>query len=552
MKSKIKKAIGLFAVVAFIAGMLGCTDLTETLYSSLDKGNFYNNRIEVMQSALRPFTNSHWIAPTGYRSYYYHAELSSDQLAWCQKGRHGYDSGDHIRQHYHTWDTRESNLIEVWNLIWGGVGYVNSAINDLKDFDATKVGMTAAEMDVILNELRVFRAFHYMKAMELWGNIPIVETVGEPQNPQQNTREEVFNYCKEQLESYVPGLSPYSENLIGRFSQTAGYALLTELYLNAEYFVGKPMYDECIAACDKIISGQAGGLGAGNKPELAGNLTATFSNTNQKASEALFQIAFSRQAGYQFNYHYFFMGVDNMRDALNVTNTGWNSFVVIPSAFNAFAENDLRKKEWFMFGQQYYVADDPAGKWKAGDIVLGTEEWSGKPFAYVNSIRRESEGDFTSEGGMTQGEENSGARFNKYKFGQKTDANFLENHYMVYRLTEIYFNKAEALMRKNGGTATQEAVNLINECRQRCFTAEDWEANKYTVSTLTMDELLAERGREFVFEGKRRIDLIRFNKYVTADWWDHKASNDKNRELYPIPQTQIDANLNLKQNPGYN
>jgi len=67
-----------------------------------------------------------------------------------------------------------------------------------------------------------------------------------------------------------------------------------------------------------------------------------------------------------------------------------------------------------------------------------------------------------------------------------------------------------------------------------------------------MDEFLAERGREFIFEGRRRIDLIRFNKYVTTDWWDHKASNDKNRELFPIPQSQLDANHKLVQNPGYN
>ena len=68
--------------------------------------------------------------------------------------------------------------------------------------------------------------------------------------------------------------------------------------------------------------------------------------------------------------------------------------------------------------------------------------------------------------------------------------------------------------------------------------------------TLTMDELLAERGREFIFEGFRRNDMIRFGKFVTASWWDHSPSN-ATRELYPIPQRQIDLNSNLKQNPGY-
>lgn len=553
MKNTIKKA-GLFIAAGIVAvGMYSCTDLDEKIYSDLYKDNFYKNRLEVMQGALRPFTHMQaWLSPDGGDRYYYHAEMSADQLAWPQKGRHGYDGGDHFRQHYHTWDARESRGRGMWNMMWTGTGFVNSAIGDLKDIDGPSVGMTAEEMEVVMAELYVLRAFHYMKAMEMWGNIPIVETVGEPKNPTQSSRKEVFEYCKTQLEQYVPALSPYSTELIGRISQTAGYAMLADLYLNAEYFVGTPMYDECIAACNKIINGEAGGLGAGNRPELASDLLSTFSTKNQQAVEALFQFAYSNKGGFRMNIHDLYIGYDNMRDAMNVTNGGWNAFVVIPTAFDAYQDNDLRKKEWFLFGQQYYVADDPAGSWKAGDMVLGTEEFSGRPFAYVNSIRHESTGDFTSEGGMDQGEENSGARFNKYRIGQKTDPDYYENHYMMYRLTEIYFFKAEALMRKNGGTATQEAVDLINACRQRCFAPEDWDANKYTTATLTMDELLAERGREFIFEAKRRMDLIRFNKFVTTDWWDHKASNDHNREIYPIPQTQMDMNPNLVQNPGYN
>lgn len=233
-----------------------------------------------------------------------------------------------------------------------------------------------------------------------------------------------------------------------------------------------------------------------------------------------------------------------MKEVLDVGYGGWNAFVVIPTAFDAYQENDLRKKEWFLFGPQY--------KYGTNIPVLGNEEWSGEPLVFVNSIRRESEGDLTSEGSMAEGEENSGARFNKYKSGRLSDENYLENNYIIYRLTEIYFNKAEALMRKNGGTATGEAVDLINASRQRAFTPEEWPENRYTTSTLTLKELLAERGREFIFEGKRRTDLIRFNAFTTEAWWDHQPSHDPNRELYPIPHTQLAANPNLVQNPGYN
>src|SRR5690606_30248964 len=248
--------------------------------------------------------------------------------------------------------------------------------------------------------------------------------------------------------------------------------------------------------------------GIGGAPMLASNLTETFSNTNKNARESLFQFAFSRQGGFTFGWGGLFMGYDNMKEVLNVGYGGWNAFVVIPSAFDAYADNDLRKKEWFLFGPQY--------KYGTNEPVLGTEEWNGKPFVYVNSIRRESEGDFESEGSMAEGEENSGARFDKYKSGTLDDENYQENHYIIYRLTEIYFNKAEAIMRKSGGTATQEAVDLINASRERAFTAEDWPAARYTTATLTMEEFLAEKGREFIFEGKRRADIIRFGRFTNG------------------------------------
>ena len=104
-------------------------------------------------------------------------------------------------------------------------------------------------------------------------------------------------------------------------------------------------------------------------------------------------------------------------------------------------------------------------------------------------------------------------------------------------------------MRKNGGVATAEALSLINDCKKRAFSAVDF--IPYTSSTLTLDELLAERGREFIFEGFRRDDLIRFGKYTTSSWWDHTPSQEF-RNLFPIPQVQRTLNTNLNQNPGYN
>lgn len=531
-------------VIGCLAFMIGsCTDMDEEIYSELNSANFYNNKTEVLQGALRPMTHMQaWIAPTGGNGYYYHSELAADQLAWPQKGRHGYDGGDHFRLHYHTWTPNENRLRDAWTLMWTGVGYVNAAIADISAIeDPESIDMSSEELNSILAELYVLRAFHYMKIMDLWGNVPIVTEVGEPFNPETKSRKEVFDFVKTELETYVPELPEYSGELIGRVSATAGYAMLSELYLNAEEWIGEPMYEECIEVSDKIISGEAGGLGGG--PDLADNINSTFSNTNSNSPENLFQIAYSRKGGFTFDWGGFFFGYDYMRDVLDVGYGGWNAFVVIPSAFDHYTDNDLRKEDWFLFGPQYeYGTDTP---------VYGTEEWSGKPLVFVNSIRRESEGDTSGEGSMAEGEENSGARFHKYKSGTLSDDNYQENHYILYRLTELYFNKAEALMRQNDGVATQEAVDLINSSKSRAFTGNDWSKEMYTTASLTLDELLEERGREFIFEGKRRTDLIRFGKFTSGSWWDHDPTGEEYRKLFPIPATQIANNPNLEQNPGY-
>lgn len=534
-----------FAVAALIAttGFSSCTNLDENLYSDLEEDSFYKNKLEVMQAALRPFTHMQaWLAPTGGNGFYYHSELAADQVAWPQKGRHGYDGGDHFRLHYHTWTDNENRMRTAWELMWTGVGFINNALSDIEALDMEAVGMTQEEMDEVIAQLKVLRAYHYMRIIDMWGNVPIATEVADvPLNPETRPRAEVFDFVKTELEAEVEKLPDLSAETVGKVNKAAGYAMLSELYLNAEKWSGTAMWDECIDASEKVISGAGGGIGG--VPQLSADINAIFSNTNSANPEALFQFQFSRKGGFTFDWGGFYMSYDYMKEVLDVGYGGWNAFVVIPTAFDAYQESDLRKQDWFLFGPQY--------KYGTQTPVKGTEEYAGQDLVYVNSIRRESEGDTSSEGSMAEGEENSGARFHKYKSGRLSDENYQENDYIIYRLTEIYFNKAEALMRKNGGTADQEAVDLINESKERAFDAASWNANKYTTANLTLEELLAERGREFIFEGKRRTDLIRFGKFTTGTWWDHKATNDENKELFPIPQVQLAINPNLQQNPGY-
>jgi hypothetical protein len=127
----------------------------------------------------------------------------------------------------------------------------------------------------------------------------------------------------------------------------------------------------------------------------------------------------------------------------------------------------------------------------------------------------------------------SGARVVKFeiKLGAKDN---LSNDFPIFRYADALLMKAEALLRQG---KTGEAVSYVNEVRARAFET-------YTpLTSITLDELLAERGREMFYEAHRRQDLIRFGKFNTT-WWE-KTNTDPARKTFPIPQWAIDSNPNL-------
>ena len=123
----------------------------------------------------------------------------------------------------------------------------------------------------------------------------------------------------------------------------------------------------------------------------------------------------------------------------------------------------------------------------------------------------------------------------------------MNNDFVLYRLADIYYMKAEAILR-GGNAATLSAL-----CAEPAFQLIRERANQpvYTPETLTLDELINERGREFAWEGWRRQDLVRWDKFAKGSWTFKEALNNNSRDLFPIPYDQITKNQSWKQNPGY-
>lgn len=535
-------------IIVCMAILTSCTKLDENAYDQLLTDNFYNNRTEVLSAVLRPYTHANaWITPSGQDGWWRPAELSADQLAWPTKGRHGEDGGKWKRLHYHTWTVDEGGLNNAWSLMYWGMGLCNDPIGNIESLDIEQMGITQIEKDAFIAELKLLRAFHYLKLMDLFGNIPVVTQVGIPAQPETRSRTEVFNFIESEILENIDQAPKLSREMLGRMSQAGAYAMLVDLYLNAEIWTGTARWDDCIAAANSLINGEGGAQNG--TMQLDPNITDQFKTTNDLSKEVIFSIAYdftiaNFQPAWTGEFYHF-----KQREIYGGGRNGNNGVVVIPGVYANFSDDDLRKREWMLEG--------PMSNFATGVAVTGSEEYNGLPLIFVDNIRRNSTNSTVSN--MSEGEENSGVRFNKYKLGNQVsgadgtpvDENYNNTDWNIYRLTWIYFAKAEAIMRKNGGSATQEAVDLINASKVRAFEAADWAANAYTTGTLTMDELLAERSREFIFEGFRRDDLIRFGKFATASWWDHVPS-DPTKSLFPIPQRQRDLNPNLQQNPGYN
>ncbi|MNL34748.1 SusD family protein [compost metagenome] len=92
---------------------------------------------------------------------------------------------------------------------------------------------------------------------------------------------------------------------------------------------------------------------------------------------------------------------------------------------------------------------------------------------------------------------------------------------------------------------------MLNAVRKRNYPTGSASLYKADGSELTDQEMIDEWGREFLVEGRRRTDMIRWGVFNKGTWWDKTADADSHTEIFPIGQTVLNSSPQLKQNPGY-
>ena len=540
-------------------------DLDEKFYSEVTPDTFFTSPESTYAVLCRPFT--HWKWYIGADRWYLQ-ELTTDEMVCPKRGSDWYNSGEYYRLHYHTWSPDDRFVVNTYDGTTGGISRALEAKSDLQGVDYNAIGLNDAVKADHINQLNAITAYFYMRGLDYFGGMPIYYSVDDDLCARSTARE-TYAHIETLLKDAIPALSKKttlgaSED--GYIKQAAAAALLAQLYFNAVAYIGEQHFDECAEICRDIIGGVYGTY------ELDKTWYGPHCFDNNTSPEVIWTVP-SENSKVEWNWYFKYFYHYSSYEYFGIETAGYNGFMLTPSLdpqgryytqwklgnpYQKFNDKDLRKKPYRYLGSRKYegmfLVGDQTNPNNPSQQCLGQKEYSGKVINLVDQVARFSEvgtkynsvAELTST--MADGEENSGVRLVKAPQPNLDDKLLRWNpDCPVIRLSEIYYMLAECELRAGD---KKTAAGLINQVRGRNFEGGA-DPNPVTADNLDEYRMLDEWMIEFLGEGRRRTDLIRWDKFVTESWWDHTPLNDKNKNLFPIPNSAISANNLIEQNPGY-
>lgn len=542
-----------------------CTNLDEELYSEVTPDNFFKNEEQFVSALGEAYGRLQNYASNDPYSL---DEVSTDEMVVPTRGQDWDDGGDWRRFHLHSWTVENGGLNGAWSFGFQGVNSCNRLIAQFQTLvDEGSVSQESA--DAFIAELKVLRGFFYWQLIDWFGDVPLVlDFANAEASPSRTPREEVYNTIVAELEVEVPKLSQAVDGTTyGRMNYYAGYALLANMYLNAEVYSGTPAWAKASAACDQIINS--------GKYSLESDYFSNFNVENSGSSEFIFAIPYDQVFFQEFNLimrtlHY------GSQDTYNLTAQPWNGYCTLEEFYNSYSDDDRRKggvgtldgpfvgRGNFLAGYQYKSNGDPvidAGFEQPNESrtpvpLLGDPDPNPGHVNFGNIGTGRPQIHELGPQALRQ----DGVRIGKWEFGIGATNN-MSNDRAVFRYGHILLIKAEAEWRQGNIT---EALTYVNQIRDRAgvdaLTSLDGPLSfDVEGGSVSGGELFNEFGREMFAESFRRMDLIRWGYFTDLEKWALPFYNpqdvlitDEYTNLYPVPKAQEDSNPNLRpRNPGY-
>jgi hypothetical protein len=540
------------------------------------------------------------------RGYWMIQELTTDEAVtgWGDAGIRDY--------HNQNWTSSNQFIIAIYNRIMYQITSTNAFLRETTDAKLSGRGVTGsllAEIEMYKKEARFLRALSYYHAIDIFGTFPFV-TEADPVGffyPPQATRAELFAFVESELLAIEDGLAPPKSNEYARADQAAAWTLLAKLYLNAEVYISTAKYVECITYSNKVIN--SGYTLNSSYPNLflADNDTAngvifpiafdglrtqTYGGTpyiiHAAVGGKMKPADFGINGGWggnrttsalvdKFDLEINPAAANSSLGAASTWGivgalTGWGGSpdlkmyeTGVPNVFAGFytvPAGELKFRQNSSWDNNYGGAD--------GILVAGGPNFNLEPGTYkftmnlannTYAIQKDPRGMFFTEGQTLEieaiGSFGDGYAISKFKNvtkngapGSDTSGNFTDTDFPLFRLADVYLMYAEATLRGGGGNLST-ALGYVNDLRKRAYGAGG-------VQAIDLDFILDERARELYWEGHRRTDLVRYGRLTDGNYvWPWKGgakdgiSTSPHFNILPIPATDLNANPNLKQNPGY-
>jgi hypothetical protein len=510
----------LIIVIAF-SGLTSCTeDLDRFPTNALTNEKQFSTVDGYKQAMVSAYIQFAGANNFFYRDFFELQEVTTDEIVntW----------GDH-QETTLNWSSEHDQSTGVYQ---SGLYLITLCNNFIIESEASLVssrGLSEAkqqEVAIFKNEVRFIRAYAYWMLMDLFGNPTFAteETLKNGEVPGQILRADLFNYIESELKEIEPTMVDARANEYGRADKAAVWSLLSRLYLNAETYTGSQKYTEAITYSKKVID--AGYSLEQNHQWLM--LGDNYQNTNEFIYTFNYDNEKVRTWGGTNTYS---LGAAGVTASVNGMSSSWNLYRVTQSIPALFPSNDPS-------------IDKRAVFWTENNESSRTLEVASLP----NSLNGYSVYKYrnVTRDGSSINQENT--------FNNLSDIDF-----PVFRLAEMHLIYAEAVLRGGSGGDINTALSHINKIRGRAYDNNpNSTQGNITLAELDLDFILDERARELLWEGFRRTDLIRYNKFTTSDYlWAWKggvkngAAVDAKFRLFPIPITDLLANPNLKQNTGY-
>ncbi|MFN5477589.1 MAG: RagB/SusD family nutrient uptake outer membrane protein [Sphingobacteriales bacterium] len=442
-------------------------------------------------------------------------EHSSDEALGPTRGPDWDDNGVWRVIHNHQWDADHSIVRNTFNSLLTA------------QFSATAVleqSPSASEAA----QAKFIRALSVFLVLDLYDQVPFRADLKDlKQLPLTLKGAEAANKVIEEANAALTDL-PNAGSSTWIANKDAARTLLMKAYLNRGVYANRVTPTFAAADMNQVITLADQILGT-SRYALSDNFFTNFAPNNNSASKELIYTLENtigvRGGNNRFNWfctlHY------------NQRPSGWNGFTTLADFYDKFEAADTRRggsyagltnvtglRTGFLVGQQF----DQNG--------TALTDRKGAPLAFTREIALRETGNNL---------EVTGIRVIKYvpDFAQGIDGN-AENEYVIFRFADVMLMKAEAQLRL-GQTAA--ALTIVNTLRAKRGAS--------ALTTLTLQGLLDERGREMYWEGWRRNDQVRFGTFLNGVGSTRPNKSGNERLIFPIPNQQLAVNPNLTQNPGY-